>query len=65
MAPCGGFEAAAAHPALRGVRIETVNLGTSYVPHGDLPSLYRLTGLTAEQLAQRAEELLRQGRENA
>lgn len=62
---CGVFEAAAAHPALRGVRIETVNLGTAYVPHGDLPSLYRLTGLTAEQLAQRAEELLRQGRENA
>lgn len=65
MAHCGVFEAVAAHRAMRGVRLDTVNLGTAYVPHGDLPSLYRLTGLTAEQLADRAADLLRQGRENA
>ena len=61
----GIFEAVCAHPAMQGVRLQTANLGKAYVPHGDLPHLYQLTGLTAGQLADRAAELIRQGREKA
>ena len=59
---CGIYEAVAAMPCMRGVHLSGVNLGDRFVQHGDLPSLYDLTGLSAARLADRAEALFREGK---
>lgn len=42
---------------LPGKHIQSVNLGSAYVPHGDVASLYRLYGLDAQSIANQILEV--------
>lgn len=43
----------------RNVQVTPMDLGTEFIPHGDMASLYRMVGLDSNSIARRVREVLR------
>ena len=63
---CGSvYEALCAENTVPGLRLRGVNLGDSFVTHGDLNCLYEERGLSAEKIAAAARQTLAGGEDEA